>query len=161
MIETILGGLLGGITRIAPEVMKFLDRKNERKHELELIDKNIAADQARVQGQLKLADAQAASAQFTSALDALKEAVKGQAALTGSKIIDGINALVRPGVTYIVFGMWTCVKLASLATLIHGQPDVDGLATAIKLWWLPDDQAMLAAILNFWFMGRVFDKALR
>ena len=32
MIETLLGGLLGGAFRLAPEVLKWLDRKGERSH---------------------------------------------------------------------------------------------------------------------------------
>jgi len=30
MIETLLGGLLGGAFRLAPEILKWLDRKGER-----------------------------------------------------------------------------------------------------------------------------------
>jgi len=39
MIETLLGGLLGGAFRLAPEVLKWLDRKGERGHELAMQDK--------------------------------------------------------------------------------------------------------------------------
>ena len=31
--ESLLGGIFGGLLRLAPEVMKFFDRKNEREHE--------------------------------------------------------------------------------------------------------------------------------
>lgn len=37
MIETLLGTLLGGIFRIAPEVLKWPYRKDERKHEVQAI----------------------------------------------------------------------------------------------------------------------------
>ena len=161
MFETIFGGLLGGLTRVVPEVMSFFDKKNERAHELAMVDKNIAADNARAANQMTLVAAQTNAAQFTGALDALREAVKGQSQLTGKPFIDAVNMLVRPGVTYIMFGMWTIVKLASLVVLIQLNPGIDSLAKTLQLWWLPDDQAMLAAILNFWFMGRVFDKTLR
>ena len=40
-VSTLFGGLLGGIFRIIPEIFKYLDRKNERKHELALQDKMI------------------------------------------------------------------------------------------------------------------------
>ena len=39
MIETLLGGLLGGAFRLAPEILKWLDRKGERGHELAMQDK--------------------------------------------------------------------------------------------------------------------------
>ena len=41
MIETLLGGLLGAAFRLAPEVLKWLDRKGERGHELAMQDKAL------------------------------------------------------------------------------------------------------------------------
>ena len=41
MIETLLGGLLGGAFRLAPELLKWLDRKRERGHELSMQDKAL------------------------------------------------------------------------------------------------------------------------
>jgi len=37
MLESLFGGLLGGLFRLAPEILKFLDRKSERKHEIALL----------------------------------------------------------------------------------------------------------------------------
>ena len=157
MIETLLGGLLGGITRLAPELFKFFDAKNARKHEIDMFDRQLKADDLRTANQLKVIDAEAAGTQFTSALSALQEAVKGQGARTGNAILDGINALVRPTVTYIVFAMWVIVKVNALYIMTFSMD----MSQALPLWWDASDKAMLAGILNFWFMGRVFDKALR
>ena len=41
MIETLLGGLLGGAFRLAPEILKGLDRQGERGHELAMQDKAL------------------------------------------------------------------------------------------------------------------------
>ena len=41
MIETLLGGLMGGAFRLAPEVIKWSERKDERSHELALQDKAL------------------------------------------------------------------------------------------------------------------------
>lgn len=41
MIETLLGGLLGDTFRLAPEVLKWLDRKGERDHDLAMQDKAL------------------------------------------------------------------------------------------------------------------------
>ena len=41
MIETLLGGLLGGTFRLAPEILKWIDRKGERGHELAMQDKAL------------------------------------------------------------------------------------------------------------------------
>ena len=47
MIETLLGGLLGGAFRLAPEILKWLDRKGERGHELSMQDKAIEFEKIR------------------------------------------------------------------------------------------------------------------
>lgn len=159
MIEAgLLGGILGGISRMVPEVMKFMDRKKEREHEVTMFDLQLKADAQKSTQQLAAIDAQSAGAQFTSSLSALQEAIKAQATQTGIKIVDAINALVRPGVTYIVFGMWVLVKLTTLYQLSEHSTD---FSAAVLLWWTSEDQAMLTYILNFWFLGRVFEKALR
>jgi len=47
MIETLLGGLLGGAFRLAPELLKALDRQGERRHELAMQDKAIEFEKLR------------------------------------------------------------------------------------------------------------------
>ena len=47
MIETLLGGLLGGAFRLAPEILKWLDRKGERGHELAMQDKALEFEKLR------------------------------------------------------------------------------------------------------------------
>jgi len=34
ILAGLLGGVFGGVFRLAPEVLKFIDKKDERKHEL-------------------------------------------------------------------------------------------------------------------------------
>lgn len=43
----ILGGLFGGIFRLAPEVLKFFDKKNERQHELSMFDRQCELEKER------------------------------------------------------------------------------------------------------------------
>ena len=38
MLETLMGGVFGGVLRLAPEVIKFFDAKNERGHELRMVE---------------------------------------------------------------------------------------------------------------------------
>jgi len=47
MIETLLGGLLGGAFRLAPEVLKWFDRQGERGHELAMQDKALEFEKLR------------------------------------------------------------------------------------------------------------------
>src|ERR1044072_5885247 len=97
-LEAVIGGALGGILRFAPEVLKFFDRKNERKHELALQDKELEV--LKVQGQTRLdtVRAEGEAGAITQALSAIQEAYANMK--TGIGWVDAISATVRPIITY-------------------------------------------------------------
>ena len=78
MIETLLGGLLGGAFRLAPEMLKWLDRKGERSHELAMQDKALEFEKLRGAQRMSEIGATADAAWNTGAIDALREAVAAQ-----------------------------------------------------------------------------------
>lgn len=140
-IEALLGGAVGLVGRLMPEALKFFDRKSERAHELALGDQQQKLVAIQGNSQLQSVSVQAQANQFTQAVAALQEAYKTQAP-TGNKIVDFVNSTVRPIVTY-------GFSLAYLYTkMVTGH-------------WDETDTAIFSAILNFWFMGRVFDKATK
>lgn len=155
MIETLLGGLLGGAFRIAPEVLKALDRKSERTHELAMQDKALEFEKLKGAQRMEEIGATAESAWNTGALDALKEAIKGQGEKTGVKWADALSASVRPVLTYWFMALYCVAKTAAFAAAVVSGA---GWGTAAIAAWTETDQALWAGVLNFWFLGRVFDK---
>lgn len=147
MWEALLGGLLGPLVRMIPEIIKFLDRKNERTHELAMVAASLEADKAKYSAQLGMAELAADSAQYTTAVGALQEALKGQFQLTGNKWIDGLNMSVRPVITYAFFSLYTGVKMEMLYQ-----------GASLAMIWNDTDMGLFSGILGFYFMGRVFDK---
>lgn len=148
MIEsTILGGLLGGIFRLIPEFLKFVDRKNERAHELAMQAANLEADKAKYANQLATSKMETEASMFNQAVTALQEALRGQFQLTGNKWVDGLNMTVRPVLTYSFFGMYAFIKINAL---VMGAP--------FASVWTPEDMGLFAGIMNFYFLGRVFDR---
>ena len=75
MIETLLGGLLGGAFRLAPEILKWLDRKGERGHELAMQDKALEFEKLRGATRMAEINAAADAAWNSGAVEALREAV--------------------------------------------------------------------------------------
>lgn len=153
MIESIFGGLLGGLFRLAPEVLKWLDRKDERAHELAMLSKEMEFARIRAEQAMHTVDAQVDMSQF----DAIGKALEGQAAMAtaAGKFVAGVSALVRPLVTYWVVGLWSGVKIASIYLVYTtGGSWVEMLLRN----WGPDDNAILSMILIFWFVGRAIDK---
>ena len=155
MIETLIGGALGGLLRLAPEALKLLDRHNERKHELALGEQQFKLAQAAQQSQAYVADVSLMQSQFVAALDAMKEGIKAQGQQTGIKWIDAVSATVRPAVTYWIFGLYSIAKAAQIKMAMGASI---GLAEAVKASWSASDDAMLSAVLTFWFIGRVWER---
>lgn len=139
-IEALAGGLVGAVVRSVPEVMKFFDRKAERKHELDLGSQQQKLVELQGHNQLQVATAETQANQFTQAVSALQAAYNTQK--SGVSWADAISATVRPAVTY-------GFSAAYLVTKMHTGT------------WDATDTAIFSGILNFWFMGRVFDKATK
>lgn len=177
ILETAGGALLGGLMRLAPEAFKIWDRKNERAHELAMQDKALAFEQLRGANRLEEIKAEGEEKYDQGALAALIESVRAQARPV-SRRIDELTQSVRPVVTYALLILYIAVKLlltvavltAALVGLLQ-QPDLtlvtflqaftQTIKEVVTVIWTPADAALLAGTFNFWFLGRVFDKAGR
>lgn len=154
MIESaVLGGIVGGIARLAPEVIKALDRANERKHELKMNEHQLEVVKVQGAQNKDLAQIQADSGQVIAGINAIKSAYENMK--TGFKFADSVSALIRPWVTISVVGFWAATKVAAFTMLAHGGLD---WATAVSATWGENDWALFAGVTNFWFLGRVFEK---
>jgi hypothetical protein len=155
MIETLLGGLLGGAFRLAPEVLKWLDRKGERGHELAMQD--MALEFEKLRGAQRMAEIGAMSdaAWNTGAIETLKEAVAAQGQKSGVGWADALSATVRPVITYWFMALYCAAKTAAFAAALSAGAD---WSNAVLHAWTEADQALWAGVLNFWFLGRVFDR---
>lgn len=157
MIELLSGGifgsLLGGLFRLAPEVLKFLDRKNERQHELEMFKNQCQLEAQRGSQKLQEIGAQHGMAVDVGILDAFKSAVEQQTemAKAAGGWVAALSASVRPVVTYWILGVWTGVHVW------YGyQGWASGLdATEVfKLMLSADFAALVSGTLNYWFLDR-------
>lgn len=153
MLETLFGGLLGGIFRILPEAMKLFDRANERKHELAMVQSEM--EFAKIRGEIAMRETEATMT--VAELDAMTEALKGQASMAkaGGKFVSAISALVRPIITYWFVGLYSAYKIAGMV-IAHEQGA--RWLDILRDGWSVDDMAMLNLILTFWFVGRVWER---
>lgn len=152
LLEGLFGGLLGGLLRLAPEVIKFFDRKDDRKHELSMLDKQL--DYEKLKGEFQVEEKYV---EFSTAqLDALSAAYKEQEVAVGraSKWVASASAFVRPGVTYGIFGLYMVFKVSMIISgLTTGQPWLIVLGA-----WSVEDMAMLNMIISYWFVNRSIEK---
>lgn len=144
---------MGGVFRIVPEVMKLWDAKNEREHELKMLDREM--DFAKIKGEISMreTDATLMGGELVAMTEALKE--QGQTARAAGKFVSAISALVRPLVTYWFVTLYSLVKLASMLMAMN---DGANWKEVLVNSWTPDDMALLMMILTFWFVGRIWDR---
>ena len=153
----ILGSLLGGIFRLAPEVIKYFDKKNERQHELAMFDKQC--DLEKVRGQIKLEEigAQRDMAVDVGVMDAFKAAIDQQTemAKAAGGWVASLSASVRPVMTYYLLVLYGVAKTAAiLLAYFAGQPMLEVLKSA----WTVDDMALLSGVVNYWILDRTLAK---
>ena len=152
-LSGIFGGLIGGIFRLLPEVLKFFDRKNERSHELEMFGRQIELEKFR--GELKIEERYVDFG--VAQMDAINAAMKQQAEADKRawKWVASLSALVRPGVTYVLFGTYVIFKFIVISFAMYSGADWNELS---KVFWTVEDFAMLNMILTFWFVARTIEK---
>jgi hypothetical protein len=153
----ILGSVFGGLFRMAPEVLKYFDKKNERLHELNMFARQCELETLR--GQMKLAEigAQREAAIDVGVMDAFQSAIEQQATMV--KAAGGwaasLSASVRPVVTYWVLFVWSFIHVwFAWNAWITGAPPVE----VFKIMMSPDFSALLAGTINFWFLDRTLAK---
>jgi hypothetical protein len=149
----LLGSIFGGIFRLAPEVLKWLDKKNERQHELSMF--TLQTDLEKLRGQFKMEEKYVDYS--VQQLDTIKEAFKEQAstAKEAGWFVAAVSALVRPGITWALFFMYAAVKAAALVMAFQTGGHWTEVVTKV---WDADDFAMLNMCLTFWFVGRSIEK---
>jgi hypothetical protein len=153
----LLGSIFGGLFRLAPEVLKFLDRKNERLHELKMFEQQCQLEQMRGAQKLQEIGAQHGMAVDVGVLDAFKSALDQQTEMVKAAggWVASLSASVRPVVTYWILFIWSFVHIwFAWNAWLQGMPPVEVFKTAMS----PDFAALVAGTINYYFMNRTLEK---
>ena len=148
---TLLGSLLGFGTSIVPEVLGIFKQRQANKQEILMLEAKAkyAAELSTLK--VKELDAEADIAE-TKGLYAHDTAL----AARGGWVV-GLQASVRPVITYLFMGAFLAVKGGMVYALIFMQ-GVDW-SSALGVTWDAETQALFAAIMSFWFGNRAMGKA--
>lgn len=161
MLDILSGGLLGsvvgGLFRLAPEMLRWLDRKNERAHELLMFTQQCALEQLR--GQQKLSEITAAreAAVDAGVLTAFNSAIQQQSDMVKAAggWVAALSASVRPLVTYWILLIWSLVHIwYACIAWGAGAPPID----VFKTMMTPDFTALVGGTINYWFLDRTLMK---
>jgi hypothetical protein len=146
---TLLGSLLGFISSAFPDFLKIWQDKQDRAHELQILDCQM--EQMRLGHNQRLEEI-GVNADISESLALLKHDNQP----SGVTWVDGLRASVRPVITYAFFLLFTTVKTCALFVLVVDQ-GMD-FVVALPQIWDPETQALFAACMSYWFGARSLAK---
>lgn len=145
---TLLGSLLGFISSAFPDLLGLWKDRADRKHELEIMDRQMELQKLNHSQRLDEIHVQADIAESKALYSHASQP-------SGSKWVDALRASVRPVLTYAFFALFATVKIAALVQLIdQGFTVTDSLI----IIWDDETQALFAAVMSFWFGQRALAK---
>ena len=153
----ILGSIFGGVFRLAPEVLKWMDKKNEREHELNMFKFQCDLEAQRGQQKLTEIGAQREAAIDVGVMDAFNNAITQQAEMVKAAggWVASLSASVRPVVTYWVLFVWSFIHVwFAWNAWLAGAPATE----VFKTMMTPDFSALLSGTINYWFLDRTLSK---
>lgn len=145
---TLLGSLLGFFTSAMPDLLKIWRDKDDKKHELAIMDRQIEMQKQGLNQRLEEIAVQADISE--------SQALYAHASQpTGIKWVEALQASVRPVITYAFFALFAAVKIAVLCKLMSNNITIfDALIDV----WDSETQALFAAVMSFWFGQRALTK---
>lgn len=142
---TILSALLGFLGSGLPDLFKYFQDKQDKRHELDVMDKQIQMQAAGYQQQLEMVQVQADSAQMQSLYASVK---------TGVTWVDALGGTVRPVLAFAFIFMFILTKLP-IIIIVCG--NIQSMAYTDYLW-TESDSCIFSSIVAFYFGSRSFGK---
>lgn len=148
----------GGLGRLLQHWLDLRDKDAERKHELEMFDKQAALADRRFEQDRDLRQMDADSAQAQRDMDALIASINEQAeeAKSAGGWVAKLSASVRPVLTY-----WYCVAVYGVfkgalayVAIKGGMPPAQAFISVYG----PEDRALAFSIVSWWFVDRSLRK---
>lgn len=142
----LLSSLLGFLSSGFPSILGYFKDRQDKAHELSIMQLQIQAQQQMSTMQLQAIQAQANSAEMIS--------LHNNDKLTGTWV-DALNASVRPVIAYLFFLSYVLTRVFLYLHLNDSHASFDLM---VQTLWDDQDMSILAGIMSFYFGSRVFEK---
>jgi len=164
LLTTLLSFLAGGL----PKLLDFFQDKSDKKHEIALaqmqIERELGLRKAGFEAQARVEEIRTDQLTINAEVSTQQIALQEKQALYAHDIAIGegasrwvINAraLVRPVITYGMFGLLCFINVFGAAYAWHLGTPFDAV---IQTLWDNDTQIIWASIISFWFGSQAFSK---
>jgi hypothetical protein len=142
---TLLASIAGFISSLFPEIFKIIKDKNDKNHELKILDIQMQMHKEGINSRLEeinsFADIESSKALYSTYK-------------TGIDWVDALNGTVRPVLAYSFFILYALVKFMQFSVITSGAP----MVVYTQILWTGDDQAIFAGIISFYYGQRAMAK---
>lgn len=142
---TLFGALVGFLGSIAPDIMKLFRDHQDRRHEMAILQLQLEQQRQGHTHRLEEINAQA---------DISEAKALYRTWQSGVKWVDALNGTVRPVLAYAFFLLYGAVKIMQFSMVDLTSP----LPWQLSVLWGPEDQAIFAGIISFYFGQRAMHK---
>lgn len=142
---TLLGSLIGFAGAAFPDLLKIWRDSADRKHELTILEMQMAQASQGHQQRLEEINTQA---------DIAESRALYKTYYSGIKWVDALNGTVRPVLAYAFFLLYFVIKCMQFSMVDLSDP----LPWQIAALWSVEDQAIFAGIISFYFGQRAMSK---
>ena len=145
---TLLASIAGFFTAIIPDILKIFTDRNDKKHELEIMDRQIKIQESGINQRLEEVKINSEAAHIKALYNTFK---------SGVIWADALNASVRPVLAYFFFSLYALIKYFQFMVIA----EIADQHLLLKTIWTIDDQAIFAGIISFYFGQRTMAKRAR
>ena len=143
ILTTILSGALGLLGSSLPEIASYFQTKASRNHQLEMLKFQASSDKAAALVAKDVAASEALS-------EELKAIYRDASTSKSYRWVDAIYKLTRPSITLLIASQWALVNVAEMVWFTQQSGDW----TSVTQAWSEYDQAIMSAVIMFWFGHR-------
>jgi len=142
---TLFASIVGFIGSIFPELLKMLKDKNDKAHELKILEKQMEMQKNGASARLE---------EITSHHNVALQKAIYRTYRTGITWVDSLNGTVRPVLAYSFFILYGVVKFLQVWTITSNAPAF----VYLDVLWTEEDHAIFAGIISFYYGQRAINK---
>jgi len=148
MMLTLLSPLVGIFGSLLPSVVRFFERKQELKHDLEIAKVQAQSADKAVEVQLLVESYKASVAD--------RESVRTHdSSIVYNGFTNTLRATIRPIITYCFFILFVAIKVSAAYVMISSGIPMAEMLSAV---WDTETASLFATIMAFWFGSRQMEK---
>ena len=145
---TLFASIIGFFGSIIPDIFKSLNDRRDKKHELEIMDRQIQLQEKGITSRLEEVQLNA---------DVAETKILHETYRSGIAAVDLINASVRPVLAYSFFILYAFIKYMQFVYFV----DIEGVKNLSEVFWTIEDQAIFSGIISFYFGQRAMLKRFK